>query len=91
MLSARLAEECDRYGLPHDFDALLRHIYANRDATYAAKEYALSLAANRIEELEIALRIMAGHDEDQHSTECRHAQTARSCLQNTQNSVLEDR
>lgn len=32
----RLAEECDRYGLPHNLNMLLRHIYANHNATIGA-------------------------------------------------------
>lgn len=34
----RLAAECERYGLPVSLDALLRHIYNNRDAVYGAKD-----------------------------------------------------
>jgi hypothetical protein len=27
----KLSEECDRYGLPHEFHALMTHLYANQN------------------------------------------------------------
>ena len=37
-LHERLAQECDRYGLPPNLDTLLRHIYNNHAATIGAKD-----------------------------------------------------
>lgn len=44
----RVWEECDRYGLPYSVDALLRHIYNNRDATLGAKDYLIRGLQERI-------------------------------------------
>jgi hypothetical protein len=48
LIERRLAEECDRYGLPHDLDALLKHVYANRDLSLAFKDQSIETLTEQL-------------------------------------------
>lgn len=42
VIERRLADECDRYGLPHDFDALMRHLRGSHEAIVGAKDVSIA-------------------------------------------------
>lgn len=55
-----LREEAVGYGLPEDcsLDLLLRHIYGNRDATYAAKDLSLKILRGQIADVDNLLNVL---------------------------------
>ena len=50
-----LADECDRYGLPHDLVALLRHLEGNRAMTEAALAHSNSILRERVEAMAVVV------------------------------------
>lgn len=44
----QLAARCDQYGLPHDFDVLMRHMDANRGMTEAALKISIDILQKRV-------------------------------------------
>lgn len=49
VLARRLAEECDKRGLPRSFDTLMRHIENNHAAALDASRYSNDLLRQRLE------------------------------------------
>ncbi len=47
--AGQLAEECDRFGLPHDVSALVRHIEGNRAMTEAALAMSNSVLREKLD------------------------------------------
>jgi CRISPR/Cas system-associated endonuclease Cas3-HD len=59
----RLREELRRYGIDHqaDLDGLLRHIYGNRDLTYAVKDMLVDENRKKVELLKKLLGLDSAH------------------------------
>lgn len=63
-LAERLAAECDRYGLPHDLDVLLRHIYANHGFRHDADNRTIEILSGRLAHIDGAWRAAQRDHED---------------------------
>lgn len=72
VIEHKLAEKCDSYGLPHDFDTLMRHMENNHAAALGACR---DLAESRRRKLEgavdlltiadsLAIGVLNGNDDD---------------------------
>jgi len=76
----RLVEACDKYGLPHSVDALVRHIENNRVMAQDIDTEAIRILTDRVDlvrdendRLRLALEVIADCD-------CHAAETAEDAL-----------